>query len=126
MPPIPTHCTSNKYRVLPQLENREFHGRTADLENLAKILLSSPIDGLLIHSIIGLSGVGKSQLALKFLYQNLHHFEGVFWVSADKESKLARGFADIANEIGATQRESDLPLDALREMVKRWLKTTGM
>ena len=125
MPPIPISYASGKYRLLPQLENHQFCGRTADLEKLAKTLLCSPTDSLLIHSIIGLSGVGKSQLALKFVYQNLQLFSGVFWVSADNDAKLAQGFANIADEIGIG-KQSTLPLDALREMVKRWLKTTGM
>ena len=121
----PIDRASGKYRVLPHLENRQFHGRKADLEELTKAILSSPTDGL-IHSIIGLSGVGKSQLALKFIYQNLHHFDGVFWTSANDGSKIAQGFASIADEIGIRNKESTLPLDALRELVIRWLENTGM
>ena len=115
-----------RYRVLPLLENPRFYGRATDLENLAKAFLADPIDRLLIHSIIGLSGVGKSQLALKFIYQNLQNFDGAFWVSADSEFKIVKGFADIANEVDAIEQASTLPFDAVREITKRWFKTTGV
>ena len=120
VPPIP-----RKYRVLPLCENLHFHGRAVELEELSNALLGKDADKLLIHSIIGLSGVGKSQLALKFVYQNLQDFEGVFWISADNDVKLAQGFATIAKEVGIIDEGSTLPLDAVREITKRWLKTNS-
>ena len=121
----PVHKRS-KHRLIPLPENPYFFGRQNELGLMSKELLAATKNKLAIYSIIGCSGVGKSQLALQFVYSHFEKFTAIFWVSADGALKTAQGYMDIAVEVGLFAKDEDGGgLDATRDAVKRWLRTTG-
>ena len=75
-----------------------------------------------ITVVHGLSGEGKSQLALEFAHRCRADFDCIYWMVADTPIKLATGYAEIATrnhieETGRTQTQ---------DRIKEWLCDTGM
>ena len=50
--------------------------------------------------IYGLGGVGKSQLALKFLQEHQEEFKKVFWVTAETRERLLLAYRLIGQDHG--------------------------
>ncbi|OBS22548.1 hypothetical protein FPOA_08885 [Fusarium poae] len=56
--------------------------------------------GSRMFGLYGQIGVGKTQLALKFMEDNRKLFPIQFWVSADKKDKIYLSYESIAEELG--------------------------
>lgn len=121
----PSH--PKKVHCLDILENPKFCGREKLLGLLKEQILlesNSPRKGasVLIH---GLGGVGKSELALKFIYDHIAIFPYVFWITADTAQKLNLGAtkACMSLMLGVEGLESD-PSRAVA-LLKGWLLDNG-
>ncbi len=68
---------------LPIQPNQLFTGREAELKQLADTLLAED-GGAIINqqALIGMGGIGKTQLAVQFAWQEGYRFAGGHWVSA--------------------------------------------
>ncbi len=68
---------------LPLAPNPLFTGREAELQQLAEALLADNRSAV-IHpqALIGMGGLGKTQLAVQFAWTYGYRFAGVHWVSA--------------------------------------------
>ena len=84
------YTTSKTYdRVidLPIPRNLNFRGREMILHNLSNIWtdvdnmrrLGSPAT----CSLYGMSGVGKTAIALEFAYSHQHQYHSIFWITAE-------------------------------------------
>ncbi|KAF2238369.1 nb-arc and tpr domain-containing protein [Viridothelium virens] len=71
--------------------------------------------------LCGMGGIGKTEVAIEYLFSRRHKFDAVFWVYADTTQKLAAQFSTIASELGLKGTDSKLDEVAAREMVKLWL-----
>ena len=47
-------------------------------------------------AICGLGGMGKTQIALEFCYQNKENYQYILWIDADTEVSLNASFASAA------------------------------
>ena len=125
-PQLVTSSTRTTYRMIPHVANPEFFGREHELQTLGNHLLPEFNNSLSIFSLIGPSGVGKSQLALKFAYNHFAEFNAIFWVPADDIVKIDQAYENIAVEVGLISHSGGGgPLDSVREVSKKWLRTTG-
>ncbi len=114
------------YRVIPHLANPALFGRDAELERLVEVLVPNRKSRLQIFSIVGESGIGKTQLALQFVYDHFSEFSAIFWLPADSSVKLAQAYQDVTVELGLIQASGDhTSLSTIREAIKKWLRTTG-
>jgi len=107
-------------------ENSDFTGRRVELDKLHKILVTShKEDKPLSCAIHGIGGIGKTETALKFLYEYKTDFDAVFWVSADpkQETETLRTFGNIGRRVGLF--DTDVVLDPQIEIVLEWLQTEG-
>ncbi|KAJ4416303.1 hypothetical protein N0V82_006833 [Gnomoniopsis sp. IMI 355080] len=109
------------YCNLPTSRNPAFFGRAEELTRLSSILQpQSPPEHLTYSCIYGLSGAGKTQLALEFAYRNIRSYEAILWVSAETPGKIAQAFTTFAR----TLELSDPSLqhaDHLKDMAMRLL-----
>lgn len=138
-----------------QLEN--FSGREDTLEDMKSLLSStSPEKGRLCERAVvvlqGMGGIGKSQIALEYLYRNSEDYSAVFWVDATNpntveesgrgimESLIAHyaqkhqgglDFADIAIDLGIPGQITneglltDRAASAAWTFVRKWLARDG-
>ena len=104
---------------IPFLRNRRFVGRGAELEALTqKLLLTKECQRL---ALVGLGGVGKSQVALEFAYtvRETRPEFSIFWVAALSAESFEQACTDIARKLHITQAAGDQ--EDVKELVKQSL-----
>jgi len=71
-----------------------------------------------------MGGVGKTQLAVQFLFKHKSEYESVFWISAATRADFQTGFQQIAEKIKCVNEAgNDADADAVAKAVLAWLKT---
>jgi len=113
---------------VPQ-RNKNFTGRESLLKELRE-RLTGKVTAVLPHTLHGLGGVGKTQLAVEYAYRYAEDYDLVWWVSADQQPLARSALAGLAPRLGLSgvapgRLEEAVPavLDALRTGVPyaRWL-----
>ncbi|MDG4784477.1 FxSxx-COOH system tetratricopeptide repeat protein [Micromonospora sp. WMMD1102] len=106
--------------------NPAFTGRAAILETLRNRLHRHPTAQPL--ALLGLGGVGKTQIALEYAHRFAAYYEIVWWISADQPQIVRTELAKLAGQLklqsGPTVNEQvDAVLQALRQgdLFPRWL-----
>lgn len=94
-PPVTT--TLNKQFMVPLQRNAHFTGRQKLLSELKDMLVET-VPKRWNHrvALYGLGGVGKSQLALEYVYANRDDYEGIYWITAVSDTTILTGFQEIA------------------------------
>ncbi|MET7395356.1 FxSxx-COOH system tetratricopeptide repeat protein [Dactylosporangium sp. NPDC005572] len=107
---------------VPIRRNPGFVGRDVDVERLRDQLSQqdAPV------ALVGMSGVGKSTLALEYLYRYAAAYDNVWWISADSEELARSGFEELGDALGVPQSREPggrvaWILEELRESQSRWL-----
>jgi len=78
--------------VVPFPRNPDFVGRTDDLESLHAALRTRESVGIRPTGLTGMGGIGKTQLAVEYVYRHRADYPGgIFWVNAAEP--LAQGLA---------------------------------
>lgn len=111
--------------MIPYPQNVRFFGRTKLLSAIGTALNPRSTTPPKLHSLAlyGMPGVGKTQSALRYVYQHLEVYRVVLWIAADTEDKILQGFADAAKQLGLDTSSND-QLERFRE-VNKWLMVTG-
>ena len=108
--------------------NPYFTGRDEMLRDLRQ-RLTTDVTALLPHSLQGLSGVGKTQLAIEYAYRFAADYDIVWWIPSDVRAAARQSLADLAIRLdlgGPAAETGELiraALDALRtgQPYQRWL-----
>jgi tetratricopeptide (TPR) repeat protein len=79
--------------------NPSFTGRGKPLTRLREALASG-IEGSQTQVICGLSGMGKTQLALEHAYRHAADYDLVWWVRAETPAQRASDYAALASALG--------------------------
>lgn len=111
--------------MVPMMRNDDFTGRQAELQMLHGQLNSTRQDGHTqpgIVAIRGLGGVGKTQVALEYLFRHETAYDRSFWIRAQDATIIQQDFANIGEILNTETPTSDLGSAVQR--VKTWLSTT--
>lgn len=119
-------CFGVRLGNAPQISADAFKGRDNDLELLRKYLSPPGHTARQIVSIVGIGGVGKTQLSLAYAREYGHHYSTVFWISANDETILRRElvllhdviFPDSTNTVSTMQTPEGEQLAI--ERVNQW------
>ena len=86
----------NKFLVRYQ-ENPRFIGRTQFLQSLRE-RLSERLPQKFNHRIAlyGMGGIGKTQIALRYVYDNKAHYQRIYWLTAVSQGSLLAGYREIS------------------------------
>ena len=103
--------------------NNCFCGRDRELEAIAVQLKNTP-NGCIHSAVCGLGGVGKTSLAVEFLWQHQEKYPGgIFWISGE-DKFFQRSVNEMALQIGTFENDFDnslsRTLDWLRKREKLW------
>ncbi|KAL9611676.1 MAG: hypothetical protein Q9167_003705 [Letrouitia subvulpina] len=71
--------------------------------------------------LCGMGGLGKTEIAIEYLYSRRDRFDAIFWIYADTVRKLAAQFVALAKELGSAATSEDIEEVSAREIVKGWL-----
>jgi hypothetical protein len=118
--PATVHC-------LDILENRKFCGRINILEGLDRQLLcvdGAPLKGGSVR-LHGLGGIGKSDIALKFIYDHIDTFPYIFWFPADTIQKLNMAVAKVCKELKLHLAEVSFDTSNSAILFRNWLLANG-
>src|SRR5258708_3768451 len=110
---------------IPYHRNHFFTGREAILEQLhdhfsraATAALTQP------PAITGLGGIGKTQIAIEYVYRHSEEYQYVLWVNATEPVTLTEGFVQIARVLQLPIKEEQ-DQNLVVEAVKQWLANHG-
>jgi len=102
--------------------NTFFTGRENTLQLLHDTFLAQRAHQVspLPLALSGLGGVGKSQIALEFVYRCRWHYHTVLWIQAASEEQLVADFTAVADLLGLPEKDAADP-NVLIAAVKKWL-----
>ncbi|MFH8469996.1 FxSxx-COOH system tetratricopeptide repeat protein [Streptomyces sp. NPDC017991] len=78
------------------LRNNSFVGRMGLLRTVKDELRARDTAAVLPHALHGLGGVGKSQLALEYVYRHQREYNVICWIPAERESLILTALAGLA------------------------------
>jgi len=78
--------------------NPNFTGRVPDLDGLAQALTAGP--AVTVHSVRGMGGVGKTQLATEYAHAHAADYDLVWWIAADVPAAIPDQFIALATRLG--------------------------
>jgi hypothetical protein len=107
--------------------NPNFTGRVAMLETLRE-QLTDKLTALLPHALHGLGGVGKTQLAVEYVWRFASSYDLVWWISAEQPALIRSSLASLAARLELPAGEDlDKMLIAVHDALRthnphqRWL-----
>jgi hypothetical protein len=110
----------------PYEPNAAFEGRDDILKELTLALLPSPGSQTTrkVFALSGLGGIGKTQTALKFMFENMDQFEAVCWVPTSDMSKVIERYMEFAVDLHLVKDMNADPQEAIMKLTN-WLKHTS-
>ncbi|MFE2508880.1 FxSxx-COOH system tetratricopeptide repeat protein [Streptomyces naganishii] len=108
--------------------NRAFTGRVQLLQDLHR-RLQEGTTAVLPEALQGMGGVGKSQLAVEYVYRHLHEYQVIWWIPSEQPQQIRQFLVMLAGRLGLNvgngEANSAVPavIEALRvgEPYKNWL-----
>lgn len=113
-----------RYDNIPFSMNPKFSGRQDILETVHNALgpdASSPSAKSI--ALFGTGGVGKTQIAIQYAYQNQDQFDVVLWIAADNAITMSQSFRVIAEGLELLNAGEE-PKDTVWA-VRNWISTTS-
>ncbi|KAL8699698.1 MAG: hypothetical protein Q9201_005860 [Fulgogasparrea decipioides] len=120
-------CSTTSSYCIPFLRNRRFIGRTEKLKELEeKLFINSHCQKL---ALVGLGGVGKTQMALELAYTVKEHWleYSIFWAPAISAESFEQAYRDIATRCSiALDSKKEDPKESVRQyldsdLAGKWL-----
>ncbi|MFJ3202745.1 FxSxx-COOH system tetratricopeptide repeat protein [Streptomyces sp. NPDC086989] len=100
-------------------KNPNFTGRESLLAAVEEQLRSDETAAVLPHALHGMGGVGKSQLAIEYIYRHSHEYNVIWWIPAERENLILGALVDLARalnlEVGP---QANTAVPAVREALR--------
>jgi DNA transposition AAA+ family ATPase len=83
--------------IVPFDKNEKFTGRKEFLGTL-KRMLCEEVESEWNHcvALYGMGGVGKTQVAIEYVYANRKNYDRIYWITADTGASILSGFREVA------------------------------
>ncbi|MEV4444791.1 FxSxx-COOH system tetratricopeptide repeat protein [Streptomyces mirabilis] len=110
-PPLPTDRPAHLFASRPVAgtptvwgtippRNPNFTGREELLDRLHQRLRREKATAVLPHTLHGMGGVGKSLLAVEYLYRRMAEYDVVWWISAERTAQISLSLMELAPRLG--------------------------
>jgi hypothetical protein len=118
---VPNYNLGLRLGSAPQIDEEDFVGREAELEQLQTWLAPRPKRQNVV-ALYGLGGMGKTQLSIHFARRSIDTYTSIFWLNAQDEGILKTGLAGLAaqvmgEQISATDSHEE---DRMVQQVRQW------
>ncbi|MGW1680991.1 FxSxx-COOH system tetratricopeptide repeat protein [Saccharopolyspora sp. NPDC002376] len=108
--------------------NPIFTGREEPLAQLEGRLKDGGATAILPSTLHGMSGIGKTQIAVEHIYRHLADYDLVWWVQSGQPAQIRAGLTELAQSLqlpGSSEAHTAVPAvrEALRRgyPIRRWL-----
>ncbi|WP_218011108.1 FxSxx-COOH system tetratricopeptide repeat protein [Herbidospora mongoliensis] len=98
-----------------------FTGRTELLDQLRKHLTEQN-DAVVLHALQGTGGVGKTQLAIEYIYRHARDYQVIWWVPCEQQPLMRSALAALAPRLditGLPPEKLDDAINAVRDALRR-------
>ncbi|MFB8026379.1 MULTISPECIES: FxSxx-COOH system tetratricopeptide repeat protein [unclassified Streptomyces] len=100
-------------------KNPNFTGREILLEAVERQLREDETTAVLPHALHGMGGVGKSQIAVEYVYRHSGEFNVIWWIPAEQENLILGALADLARSLGLeVGPQANAAVPAVREALR--------
>lgn len=107
----------------PYLRNIYFTGREEILTRLREKLTTTDTAGhSQLYALSGMGGIGKTQIAIEYVYRYGDTYETILWIHADTYQSLLADFVTLAHLFDLPQKQ-DADQHAIIAAIKYWLCT---
>uniref|UniRef100_A0AAU3GQG3 FxSxx-COOH system tetratricopeptide repeat protein n=1 Tax=Streptomyces sp. NBC_01401 TaxID=2903854 RepID=A0AAU3GQG3_9ACTN len=124
-----THATAPELRFVrtgqPKImgnvppKNPNFTGRENLLEAVDRQLREDETTAVLPHALHGMGGVGKSQIAVEYVYRHSGEFNVIWWIPSEQENLILGALADLARSLGLeVGPQANAAVPAVREALR--------
>jgi hypothetical protein len=96
----PTGRTPAVWGNIPP-RNPNFTGR-ADLLRLLHQQIQGGTTAVLPHALHGMGGVGKSHLAVEYVYQHQGEYDLIWWIPAERATQIGASLVELAHRMNLT------------------------
>ena len=76
-------------------------------------------------TVAGIGVVGKTELALEFVWTCINGFDIIMWLQADSLTKIQQGVLAFAKKSYLVEEQDSLDMSQVVDIVKLWLEQTG-
>lgn len=106
--------------MIPYSRNPFVTGREKVLSQLkATLRFESANDRVALY---GLGGVGKTEVAIEYVYSNIEYYSAIFWINAANQATLFSSFREIATTTGCIALTTGLNSNDLSTALKAWFE----
>lgn len=113
---------------VPLLRNQKFYGREQVLQKIG-IHLDSKLNPdqqtTRTFTIYGRRGIGKTHIALEYVYRNEKTFDAIFWIQCETAASLRKSFTDMALMLRLPKAVQGGPHEDNLRLCHDWLRKTG-
>lgn len=102
------------------LHNPFFTGRSDALDQLLTTLVTK--QELATCALVGLTGIGKTQVAIEYVYSYRKNYQAIFWLKGHSSEALMSDIANIATQLSQSTLSS-LSREQSIKLLKDWLKS---
>ncbi|MER5931133.1 FxSxx-COOH system tetratricopeptide repeat protein [Streptomyces sp. NPDC002054] len=100
-------------------KNPNFTGRESLLAAVEDQLRSEETAAVLPHALHGMGGVGKSQLAVEYIYRHSHEYNVIWWIPAERDSLVLGALVDLARALNLdVGPQANTAVPAVREALR--------
>ncbi len=105
---------------VPHIQNPNFTGRKDILSSL-RLALTSGEPAAWKQAAFGMGGVGKTQLAVEYIYRHKADYRVIWWVHSEEPAAMADDYAGLATSLDLPEKDFQDQSETVRA-VKRWLE----
>ncbi|MEU7068622.1 FxSxx-COOH system tetratricopeptide repeat protein [Streptomyces narbonensis] len=100
--------------------NPNFVGREDLLTQVREQLLTGDTSAVLPHTLHGMGGVGKSQIAIEYVYRYASDYDIVWWIPSEQPTMILTALTELAQRMGLNAgSEANRAVPAVREALRR-------
>jgi tetratricopeptide (TPR) repeat protein len=112
--------SSSPFWTVPYRQNPFFAGREDILEQISAHFSTWNSINTPVAALNGLGGIGKTQIALEYVYRSVQSYQATFWLNASSQETFLADVLALADALAFLPMRKQEPLTMV-SIIKQWL-----